>query len=526
MKTKFFAGFLCVILSWTLVISGCSLSPTQESESATGADVSAPLKVYYIGHENDISYGEENWTEYSFPVTLGLERTGYMPGYAQGNPMYQALLDYQEETGIEIEATGLGSTGLIMRQIKEDAAQGKAPDVVIILKQFNDMNTGTWEELLAEGAFADMQSYIHLTEEEYYMPVMHSGRYQDGQYLVPLLFNINGYITSEEFLRQAGQEAPEASASFQELLHWLTEICIAMQGNTSKVALYEGTTIWEHYILNVLSAAAGPQNLENKLEITEETIQSMLELMQEFLKQDFQTVSGYETHSYEENLSSTSALYDRFNFGPMYAEDPEYKRNMLGILLDGGYQGVDVGSSFIMQAYTMQTYYEEMNETMVWGAIPMETEARQYAACVRALAFCPAQSNNQEGAGRLLQYLLTYAYPPEIGIPVNRATAEAQISALTQTSTELYIQPRYDPFATEEVQEEKFNQSKVWFQPMKPELADQLLSILNQVAGASLPYEGPMQVLEDTVGAMFEGKMQIDEAVAAIQNVWDQYWSE
>ena len=248
-----------------------------------------------------------------------------------------------------------------------------------------------------------------------FTPVLRSGVWEEKQYIVPLLFNVNGFVTSEEFLSEIGQTAPSETASYEELIRLFQEACIQLQGETSKVALYEGTTIWETYIINVLTAAAGYNNLEEKMPLSDETVTDILELMRDFLVQDLQTVPDYESQTIEENLSAQS-LYDRFNFGPLYAEDPTYKREMLGILLDGGSGGHLVNSSFIMQVYALQTYYKEMNEQMVWGGIPLADEAGKYAACVNLLGFCPAQADNVEGAAKLLQYMLDYDYAPELGI--------------------------------------------------------------------------------------------------------------
>ena len=59
-----------------------------------------------------------------------------------------------------------------------------------------------------------------------------------------------------------------------------------------------------------------------------------------------------------------------------------------------------------------------------------------------------------------MQYLLDYRYPLEIGISVNKDTVAEGLEALTQTETELYIAPRYDPFSNEEIRQATFDQSK------------------------------------------------------------------
>ena len=522
----YYYHYFCLIFTIILCafLVACSHGYKNRPEEASETLAQEPVQVYLMGQECSFSNGaDEEWSEYSFPVTLGLETTWYMPGYAQGNPLYQALLEYEEETGIEIEVTFFATGSEMMRQIREQRQQGNAPDLALVLRKMEDAQGNSWRQWQEEDFFTDMAPYLNIGEEQYYMPVISSGQYKEAQYLIPLLFNINGYITSEEFLKQAGQKVPPHSTSYEELLHLFQETCIALQGNTDKVALYEGTIPWEYYILHVFNAAASYQNLETVNEISKETIMQMLEVMREFLKQNFQTIPDYEQKTYAENVNAVNALYDRFNFGPMYREDPEYKRNMLGIMIDGGYGGSIISSSFIMQVYALQTYYHDMGEHLVMGGIPMENMAGRYAACVNVLGFCPTGADNYEGAGQVLQYLLEYTFPPEVGISVNKSIVETQLQALTQTETELYIQPRYSPLATEEQAQEIFNQSKVWFEPLDLLLADQLLDILNHIEGASLLYQAPMDVLGQGLEDYYNGNMNVEEAASWIRKEWTAY---
>ncbi len=498
MKTWYRIVSVLVVLG--MICSACTMAQRSNNSEQGEAEEGPgePLQVYIMGMSNVISSSGEERTEYSTQVTLGLERTTYMPGYAQGNAIYQALVDYEETTKTPVEVTFFDNPVDIMAQTEEAARQGSAPDLVLINKQFEN----DWNALAQEGTFADLSPYLQLDAEQYFTPVLRSGVWEEKQYIVPLLFNVNGFVTSEEFLSEIGQTAPSETASYEELIRLFQEACIQLQGDTSKVALYEGTTIWETYIINVLTAAAGYNNLEEKMPLSDETVTDILELMRDFLVQDLQTVPDYESQTIEENLSAQS-LYDRFNFGPLYAEDPTYKREMLGILLDGGSGGHLVNSSFIMQVYALQTYYKEMNEQMVWGGIPLADEAGKYAACVNLLGFCPAQADNVEGAAKLLQYMLDYDYAPELGIAVNRETVEEDLAMLQQTSMQLYIQPQYNPFSDERAQQEIFNQSKVVFNPMEEKVAERLLALLDHVVGASLPQGEPAQTVEAQLEAQW-----------------------
>lgn len=526
---RFFKYLLALIsiLSW-ISVTGCHYIVNDNSTSITGKNSYAtdiitqqPLQIYMVGQLNVFSYPDGvEIEEYSTQVNLGLERSWYLPGYTYGNAVYQAILDFQDETGQSVEVTFFNNTADMVYQMQQKQQAGQAPDLVIALKQFD----GDWKELLNEEAMEDLSPFLQVSEERYYTRVLQSGVYQEKQYVVPFLFNVNGYITSEEFLQEIGRTPLPEGATYEEVLKLLEDACIAMQGNASKLALYEGTTIWQHYIMNVLTAAAGYNGLEEQQSVSAEAVEQILPLMLEFLKQDFMTITNYEENTYEENITADNAKYDRFNLGPTILEDEQYKTESLGILLDGGYGGHLVNSSFIMQAYALQTYFHNIEQHMVLGGIPIETDPKHYAACVSGLAFCPSGAANIEGAGRLAQYLLDYEYPPELGISVNRDNVSACLHALTETSTKLYIWPNYNPRESSEIQQEVFEQSAYWFEPMEEKVAQQLRDILDQIAGASLPYAQPMEVMQEQLEAYYMNKVSLEEATEAIGQVFSFYW--
>lgn len=514
-KKLFFILFLILVIG---TISACYVthSNSDQSEMTNTEKQSEPLSVYVMGISNSYTDSEGEKIEYASAVTLGLETTIYMPGYTQGNVMIQALLDYGKESNTEIEITGFSASPPMLEKLNEAKQQGTAPDLVIVIKQFSDDFHASWLELLKESAFEDLTPYLNLASDQYYHTVLRCGRFKEKQYIVPLLFDLNGVITSEEFLDTIGQDFPDQDTSLEEWIHWLQEICIALQTDSETLALYEATSVRESYLLNVLVAAAGLYGLEDSSSITPETMAMVLEMMRDFLEQDFMTIPGYEEKSYAENSSSMQAKYRRLSGGPSFAEDPLYKRNMLGVLLNGGCGGTMINSSFIMQAYAMESFYEEENQTICVGGIPLLGSPRQYAASARILAFCPAGSDQVEEAGDLVQYLMDYDYAPEIGISINRQQVEKDLEELTHTSKELYIQPVYDPFAQEAVQEEMFNQSKVMFAPMSEAVAEQLRYLLDHIEGASLPSHRWEVEAQEQLEAYYMGKVSIEKAATII----------
>ena len=204
MKRGKIIGFIGLALLFILSVCAACVSSRRELNTQSSGEAAtlnqSPLQVYLMGQANEISSSEEERIEYSLPVSVGLERTGYMPGYAQGNPIYQALLDYEEETGIDVEVSFFDTSVGLVEQMQEAVRVGEGPDLVLVIKQFGESKGINWQGLLDAGTFENLAPYLDLNAEQYYEKVLQSGVYAKQQYLVPFLFDLSGYITSEEFL--------------------------------------------------------------------------------------------------------------------------------------------------------------------------------------------------------------------------------------------------------------------------------------------------------------------------------------
>ena len=163
-----------------------------------------------MGHGNQYSSEEGDVIEYSIPVTIGLETTWYMPGYAQGNPIYQALLDYAEEAQIEVQVTFFDNSVDMLQQMRDNTSQGIGPDLVLLVKQFSAEAPESWHSLLANGVFEDLSPYLQLDSQQYYETVLQSGQYEEQQYLVPFCLISAVLSRRRNFYRRWGKPSPQS----------------------------------------------------------------------------------------------------------------------------------------------------------------------------------------------------------------------------------------------------------------------------------------------------------------------------
>ena len=113
--------------------------------------------------------------------------------------MIQGTTRLWKRIDTEIEITGFSASPPMLEKLNEAKQQGTAPDLVIVIKQFSDDFHASWLELLKESAFEDLTPYLNLASDQYYHTVLRCGRFKEKQYIVPLLFDLNGVITSENF---------------------------------------------------------------------------------------------------------------------------------------------------------------------------------------------------------------------------------------------------------------------------------------------------------------------------------------
>lgn len=245
-----------------------------------------------------------------------------------------------------------------------------------------------------------------------------------------------------------------------------------------------------------------------------------------FYQQEFVNIADYTESSFRDNLFSTNSKWHRVADGPTILTDPIYKPSRIGIQLDGGYGGMMIYSSFLMNAYSMLTYYEEQGLTSVIGAIPIEGGANHYAANVTGLGFCPSGSQNVQLASEALQYLLDYPYPLELGFSVNREQMARWLDILPETSMQFYIMPTYTPGLSEEMQQQDWDQTAMWFQPMKPEMVETIQDILENIDGATLPNTRVMSAVVENLRKYLQKEIEREEALEATMKVIDEYWNE
>ena len=172
-----------------------------------------------------------------------------------GNIFEKALQEYEEMTGIELEIHYIEEyyNGQPTDPLQEQYEQSIMPDVFI----FTKMPPYDFFRLAKQEILLDFTPYVTADEElqnsdQYYQPVLDGGLIQEKQYALPILFNLNGMITTESYLDSIGTPVGEENLSFEEVLNILNASCIVQADSKTTLAVWEDQEgIWERCIFPV-----------------------------------------------------------------------------------------------------------------------------------------------------------------------------------------------------------------------------------------------------------------------------------
>ena len=512
-----------------LFLTAC-LSNGGSVEKTVGEEEEKPEKLVVYLNASSHTFvsqesGKEVFTYYPSTYSLGTMPTGGEFNSLRGNIFEQALAEYAEQTGIPIEVhyveEYVGDSDVF--QVMLDHGE-PLPDLMVLTKAARYDYT-----LLAQqGYLLDFTPYAESDEtlqdgERYYQAVLDGGRIKQKQYTLPILFNLNGIITSQSFLDYVGAAQPGEYPAYEEVLQMLYQSCLGVKDNRTLEALYEysGWMPAGRYIPSILLGAAYPSyedEVSGKVYLESATLQSILDVMQAYNEQEFAPIPGWETNSYMEN--SNHSLGKTFMM-QRTAEDAE----RVGVFLSGGRSGGSVlHNSLLMDLAFFNSVYDRQGEQLVFCGIPTINRSDEYAAIISLCALGAATTEYPQAVYELARYLMDYTYAPGYGFSVNREITDAQLENMQTTTTHVFPNHVWSQVtgnfrSYEEVEQESFE-----VQPLDQEWVEKIRFMLDHMAGAGLP-SGVLEyyLLSYAQTAVGSGELTSAEGAQWVLSQWEQY---
>jgi len=490
-----------------------SLSCGEKKEKSVIETEPKPEKlVVYI---NGIPHTSETETMYPTTYTVGPRRVQGVVTADGGNIYQQALKEYEERTGINIEIRYLEESGSDERYVLQELyEEGEPlPDLVVASKH----HPYDYYNMAHNNILMDFSSYIAADEERqseefYFQKIMEAGKIHGKQFFLPLTFNLNALITSESYLREVGL-SQQNEMNYEDVLFWLQKSCQEMKNSQGIDAIYEADgPINGPYIISILNAAAHVAFFDeelNSVEISEEALASIYEVMVEYIGQEYANLYGYEDMTYEQLTRSGQSK--KLYISSMTSGHEE----CIGMFLSGGRGGgFNFYHNILMDAAFFNSTYKEKGDNMVMIGIPTYDDADAYSANVDTMMFSFASCEYPDAVYDLMCYLMDYPFIMETGLSVNKKTTEQQLEDVQNTVLSLY--PDEIAWALMNsgiLTKEQIMDSMIDIDPLDEVYIEMIRHMLENMVGASISYY-PME------GSMFyrvmneigSGNMTAEEA--------------
>lgn len=484
--------FLFMILAVVLVISSCKTDhhtiKNEEKDNKKPDKLVVYLSAAPHGFIDAKEVNDDNITFlYPSKHIVGMRMVGGEIECKGGNIFEQALQEYSDQKGINIEVHYIEEHRGV-----EDIFQGlyemeNLPDLVLMNKHAQYDYYRLAEQGLLLDFFPYMEEGIY-DEELYYQKIIHGGIVKQKQIVLPILFNINGLITSTDYLQEIGQEEPGFYCTYEEILNLLKKSCEEMEQSHTKEAIFEtsGLLVGGRYIPSILTGAAYPSYFDSdliNLEISQKTVLQILDVMQSYNRQEFNINSGWEGKAYEENICNADITSRHL----ATLENGLYRD--VGIFLSGGRSGgMNFHNSLLMDAAYFNTKYKESNTEMILCGIPTVKDSQAYSANITLFAAAFSTTEYPEYVYDLVQYMMDYSFPMSYGFSVNKGNTDSQLQMIQKTTFSLYSDSIWSSIAAGFKTKEEIKNDIEILDPLDKDTVETVQYILDHLGGAGLPF--------------------------------------
>lgn len=512
----------CIV---SLVLTACGSSLDEESYVVNEGNRPEKLIVFISGYPHSFQNQDVSFDLFPSKATVGMKLVHGEVEAFDNNVFAQALQDYEKESGIPIEIHYIEDSNESIEDLLE---KGEGPDMMILGKDL-------WYDyyrLAERDILLDFSAYMRSDEalssdDLYYQKVIQGGDLLDGQFLLPILFNVNAFISTNSFMQQIGMEGLGYSdLTYEDVLFLFTRASEMLQTDKEKESLYErsGYTQDGLYLASILSAAAYPSYFDNhnqNLLLSAENVADVLDVMEAFYEQEFVEDYNWEQKTFDENLVNFVQQPKTLDLWEM----EEYVENSLGIFLSGGRGGGwNWHNSLLSDAMYFHSAYMEEEEGMILCGIPTLTSPNTYAANITDMVVGFQDTKYPEAVYDLARYLMDYQFPFYYGFSINREITAQQMEEVQTTELALFSGPLFEMLTTDQISLKDAEIRREFIHPLDSESVQTIENILNHIEGAGVPYYIVESTLySEAIKAVFNGEMTSQEAAEHLITSLNEY---
>lgn len=501
MKKYSFAFILLLVLC--CILSGCAEERNNDSELPQAIkELNRPdrLNVFIAADAVHEYYQSEEQENVYFTTMLSVgdfDATTTTYG-EQGFLFFDAIKRYERETGVELSIKWYEHTSFMEEEL-EKMSDEELPDLIIT----SNTTEKDYYRYMEEELFYDLTSIFEQCEMysngAYNEQVLHAGEYDQKQYIVPILFNVDTIMGSQEMWEDLNFHAADLQ-DHSELLDALVYIQgedivdqVAVQF-VSQAGLYLPQAIYE---------ASGEKWIDYSKQaatLDENSFRKMCIFYDQFLEEQFD-----KEFEEGERINWASSKHIDVCMSIKNALQIDEFMDDIGCFVEGGNSGQAALHSAAAQAWYYGSRYNDLGQGFEVYAMPGKNGGS--TAHVTYFGAVLKSTKHPEASFEFLKYLMDSEVSPLFGLSVNQANLQNQLEFLTENA--YYIRPGLQirvegsPMDTA---------ADYMIKTMPMETKEKLAEIIANVENVSLPNWPVYEILQTQMQSYAKGECTLEEA--------------
>ncbi len=503
---------ILLIICMSSIVMSCDNDKIIENTSSADYEIPEKLNIYIVSdavHEYYQSEDREN-VYYTTMMSVGdfdITTTTYGE---KGFMYYDAFSSFQKETGIDLEIKWY-ERAFQMEEDLENLDESEWPDLVIT----TNSTTADYYRYMDEGYFYDLTDFA--TEREmytsgaYYNQILRAGEYNQKQYILPILFNIDTIMGSKEMWEKISLHIEDVN-THSELLDAL--VYAQNQKAVEQVAVHFGSDA-AIYLPHALYSSSGEKWIdydEWNANLDKTIFQKMGVFYEQFLDEQFgkEWIQGEKIPWFEAKHNTICMAIENDVQLDEFLDD-------IGCFVEGGASFQTFLHSAAAQAWYYESRYRDLKQEFEIFAMPgIDGGTTAHVSYMGAVL---QNSEYPEAAFEFLKYIMDSDVSAFFGFSVNCESTQKQLEYLTDTS--YYLRPGLQIRLDEGTLADSMMDYLI--QPMTEETKGKLEEMLGSIENASLPNWPVYEIIDLQLQRYAKGECDIEDAYDTTINNLNSY---
>lgn len=491
-------GYVMLMLILVLCcLTGCQ---TREKTKEVLVEEEKPetLDVFLVGDGVTVFHQTDQTEDVFYTTMMTLGEFGATPTVygEEGFVFYDAIKKYEQQNDLEVKLHWYRYPEMLESDLNK-LPESEWPDLILT----NFTSKADFYRYMQQGMFYDTTPFTEMEglydENQYYNVVLKAGQLDGQQYILPIMFNVDTIMGSEENWNNNGLYLEDID-THTDMMNMILQAQQKQEVDELVGQFVSGVTYYTPYILYAASGEQWIDYTTGEIHLDEAKFREMGEFSKNFLKEQFGQVKSGEQLSWADTKHM-----EVWRLVMGYMEDYLNKK---GCIVEGGGGFQTFLHSAMAQAWYYESRYKDLGETFTIKAIPGSeggtTAHVSYFGSIMRTTKYPKASYD------LIRYLMDQEFFGGFGIPVNRENAETMLEGFT--SLEYVLRPGFQELQEDGTPYE--SKEDYTIHPMSKETKEELSEMLDNIDTVSLPNWPVFEIIWEQLESYGKGEIAIEKA--------------